>query len=252
MAFGARAAILGQRCGLSRHLQGGDRSSSRRGALSRLHRYLAHQGQLPQRALLRRAQWPQADHRVVLERLSRHGPASRRRRGDGGSAPRRRRRIGRHAQHRRQHPLSRRSRGRACRPSRQAGRAAVHQRLRLERGGAVDARQAASRLRDLLGRAQPRLDDRRHSHVGLREARVPPQRPRASRAIAARRRPRNAQADRVRKRLFDGRRRRPDRRDLRPRRPLWRADLSRRSPRRRHVRRARRRHFGARRRSPTA
>ena len=32
--------------------------------------------------------------------------------------------------------------------------------------------------------------------------------------------PGRAQADRVRERLFDGRRRRPDRRDLRPRRQL--------------------------------
>ena len=45
-------------------------------------------------------------------------------------------------------------------------------RLRLERGGAVDARQAASRLRDLLGRAQPRLDDRRASRARGCEKRV--------------------------------------------------------------------------------
>ena len=38
-------------------------------------------------------------------------------------------------------------------------------RLRLERGGAVDARQAAARLHHLLGRAQPRLDDRRHQEL---------------------------------------------------------------------------------------
>ena len=46
-------------------------------------------------------------------------------------------------------------------PPRQGRRAALHLRLRVERGGAVDARQAAARLRHLLGRAQPRLDDRR-------------------------------------------------------------------------------------------
>ena len=58
---------------------------------------------------------------------------------------------------------------------------------------------------------------------------------------------RSAQADRVRKRLFDGRRRRPDRGDLRPRRQIWRDHLSRRGSCGRHVRRARRRHFRARR-----
>ena len=59
--------------------------------------------------------------------------------------------------------------------------------------------------------------------------------------------PDDAQADRVRERLFDGRRHRPDRRDLRPRRQIWRAHLSRRGPCGRHVRRARRRHLRARR-----
>jgi 5-aminolevulinate synthase len=63
-------------------------------------------------------------------------------------------------------------------------RAAVHLGLRLERGGAVDARQAAARLHHLLRRAEPRLDDRRHPQLGLREARLPPQRPRPSRGAA--------------------------------------------------------------------
>ncbi len=49
--------------------------------------------------------------------------------------------------------------------------------------------------------------------------------------------PDDAQADRLRERLFDGRRHRPDPRDLRPRRQVQRAHLSRRGPRRRHVRR---------------
>ena len=136
-------------------------------------------------------------------------------------------------------------------PPRQGRRSALHLRLRLERGGAVDARQAAARLRDLLGRTQPRLDDRRHQELRLRKARVPPQRPRSSRGAACRRGPRDAQADRVRERLFDGRRHRPDRRDLRPCRQVQRAHLSRRGPCGRHVRRSWRRHFGARRQSPT-
>ncbi len=48
--------------------------------------------------------------------------------------------------------------------------------------------------------------------------------------------------------LLDGRRYRPDRHDLRSRRPVWRDDLSRRGARGRHVRPARRRRGGARRR----
>ena len=107
--------------------------------------------------------------------------------------------------------------------------------------------QAAAGLRDLLRRAEPRQHDRRHPQFGLREARVPPQRRRASRRTARRRRSRHAQADRLRKRLFDGWRRRPDPRDLRPGRQVQRADLYRRSPRGRHVRPARRRHFRTRR-----
>jgi glyoxylase-like metal-dependent hydrolase (beta-lactamase superfamily II) len=63
---------------------------------------------------------------------------------------------------------------------------------------------------------------------------------------ARRRRSRDAQADRLRERLFDGRRRRADRRDLRSGRQVQRAHLSRRGPRRRHVRPARRRHRRAR------
>ena len=39
----------------------------------------------------------------------------------------------------------------------------------------VDAGQATSRLHHLLGRAQSRLDDRRHPQFGLREAGVPAQ-----------------------------------------------------------------------------
>ncbi|MGY3078775.1 hypothetical protein ACVWZZ_005183 [Bradyrhizobium sp. LM6.10] len=60
--------------------------------------------------------------------------------------------------------------------------------------------------------------------------------------------PEPAQADRLREPLFDGRRYRPARKNLRSRREVRRDDLCRRSPRRRHVRPARRRHRRARRR----
>ena len=151
--------------GLRPHLQIRDRAPSRRGPLSRVHRHPADKGHFPQRALLRR-QRPQADHRLVLERLSLHGPAPERDRGDGKGAARSRRRIRRHPQHQRQHPLSHRARGRACRAC-TARKAALlfTSRLCLERGGAVDARQAASGVRDLLGRTQPRVDDRRDQEL---------------------------------------------------------------------------------------
>ena len=69
---------------------------------------------------------------------------------------------------------------------------------------------------------------------------------------AARRPRRRAEADRLRERLFDGRRHRRHRRDLRPRRPLRRDDLYRRGACRRHVRRRGRRHRPARRGRATA
>ena len=66
------------------------------------------------------------------------------------------------------------------------------------------------------------------------------------RELLAGRRPRAGQADRLRIGLFDGRRRRADQGDRRPRRGVRRPDLYRRSPCRGHVRPARRRHRRAR------
>ena len=83
---------------------------------------------------------------------------------------------------------------------------------------------------------------------GCERVDVPPQRHRASRRAAARRRPEPAEADRLREPLFDGRRRRAAREDLRSRRAIWRDDLCRRGSCGRHVRPARRRHRRARRR----
>jgi len=111
----------------------GDRAASFGRPLPCFHRHPAQQGHVPQRALLCRAQRAQADHGVVLERLSGDGTASDRHRSDGRGAARRWRRIRRHPQHRRQHPLSRRAGGRTGRPSRQGRRAAVHLGLCLER-----------------------------------------------------------------------------------------------------------------------
>src|SRR3990167_10417600 len=58
---------------LQRYFRTRDRPAARRGTLPRLHRHPAQQGRLPERTLLCRAQWAEADHRVVLERLSGDG-----------------------------------------------------------------------------------------------------------------------------------------------------------------------------------
>ena len=100
-------------------------------------------------------------------------------------------------------------------------------------------RAAAAGLPDPVGRAQPRLDDRRAPRRGLREADLPPQRPGPSRAAAGGAAAGAAEAGGVRGRLLDGRRFRPGGRGLRAGAALWRADLSRRGARGRHVRRAR-------------
>ena len=137
---------------------------------------------------------------------------------------------------------------RTGRSARQASRAAVHLGLRLEPDRHCDHREADSELPDPVGRAQPQFDDRRHPPVRLRAPGVPPQRHGASRGIAARRRSRPAEADRLREPVFDGRRYRAAGQDLRSRRALRRDDLCRRGSRGRHVRSARRRHRRARRR----
>ena len=84
-----------------------------------------------------------AGDRLVLERLSRHGPAPQRARGHARGARPVRRRCRRHPQHLRHQPLPRAARARAGRPARQGGGAAVHLRLRLELGGTGHARLAA-------------------------------------------------------------------------------------------------------------
>ena len=110
-------------------------------------------------------------HRLVLQRLSRHGPAPGRARRHARGDRHGRRRLRRHAQHLRHHALSRRARGRARRPARQGSGAAVHLGLRRQRRDAGDAAQAAARRRHLLRREEPRLDDRRHPPRRRAEAR---------------------------------------------------------------------------------
>ena len=161
------------------------------------------------RASSRRRERPR-DHHLVLQRLSRHGPApegDRRHAGHGRAAGRRRRR---HAQYFGHQPAAGRARALARRPAPQGSGAGLHLGLRLQRGGDLDHRAADAGLRDLLRPAQPRLDDPGRAPVGHAEAHLPAQRRRAS-ARAARRRPRKRPKLIVlRVGLFDGRRRRAD------------------------------------------
>ncbi len=130
-------------------------------------------------------------------------------------------------------------------PARQGIGARLHLRLRVERNRHRHAGAAVARLPGAVRCRQPQFDDRGRAPVRPGEGGVPPQRPRPSRGAAARGR-RAAQARRVRERLFHGRRRRADPRDLRSGRALRRHDLSRRGARGRHLRPARRRHRRAR------
>jgi 5-aminolevulinate synthase len=113
---------------------------------------------------------------------------------------------------------------------------AVHVGLRVQRGGAVDARQAASRLRHLLGRTEPRVDDRGHPLVGC-EKRVFRHNDLAHLEELLRAEdpdtPKLIAFESVYSMDGDVA---PDRLDLRPGRHVQRADLSRRSARGRHVR----------------
>ena len=205
-------------------------------------------GQLPGRQALHAGRRP-AHHRVVLQRLPRHGPAPGRARRHARGARSGRRRLGRHAQHLRHLALPRRARARARRPARQGSGAAVHVGLRRQRHHAGDAAEAAARLRHLLRREEPRLHDRRHPQRRRREAiwrnndladleaKLQPVRARC------------AQDHRLRVRLLHGRADGADRRHLRPGAEIRRAHLSRRGargrplrPARRRPRRARRRH----------
>ena len=179
---------------------------------------------------------------LVLERLPRHGPASEGRGRDGRDRRADGHRGRRHAQYRRHQSSADRARARTRRAARQAGRAGLHLGLRLERDRHFHDRKTAAELPAALRRAQPQFHDRGRAQVRHRKAGLAPQRHGASRAIAARGRPRPAETDPVRKPVLDGRRRRAAASHLRSRRALRRVDLCRRGSRGRHVRAAWRRH----------
>ena len=156
-----------------------------RAALPGLRRSRAHRRPLPARHLACAA-GPARGRDLVLQRLSRHGPAPEgdRRHGRDRDADGHRRR--RHPQHRRHQPSAGRARARARRPARQGGGAGLHLRLCLQRDRHLDHRQAHPELPDPVGRLQPQFDDRGRAARRLREADLPPQRSRASRRAAAR------------------------------------------------------------------
>jgi 5-aminolevulinate synthase len=87
--------------------------------------------------------------------------------------------------------------------------------LCVELGRPVDARQPFQERGHPVGCAQSRLDDRRHPPFPRRQGDLEAQRCRRPRPETGGRRPRPAEDRRLRKRLFDGWRHRPDRRDPR-------------------------------------
>ena len=126
------------------------------------------------------------DHRLVLQRLSRHGPASRRSRGDARRDREGRRRRRRHAQHLGHDALSCDAGARARRAAQQAGGARLHLGLCRQRSGARHPGEPDAELRRALRRAQPRLDDPRHPPRPHREADLQSQRPGRSRSASPR------------------------------------------------------------------
>ena len=106
---------------------------------------------------------------LVLERLSRHGPASEsdRRHGRDRDPDGHRRR--RHPQHRRQQSSAGRARARARRSAPQGSGAGFHLRLRLQRDRYLHAREADAELPDPFGCPEPQFDDRGRAPGAVRE-----------------------------------------------------------------------------------
>ena len=107
---------------------------------------------------------------LVLQRLSRHGPAPQGDRRHGRCRRPHGHRRRRHPQYRRHQSSAGRAGARARRPARQAGRAGVHLRLCLEPDRHPDHRQAVAQLPAAVRRAQPQFHDRGRAPVRLREA----------------------------------------------------------------------------------
>ena len=141
---------------------------------------------------------------LVLERLSRHGPASEGDRRHGGDRDPHGHRRRRHPQYRRQQSSAGRARARTRRPAPQGSRAGVHLRLRLERDRHLDLGPADAELPHSVRCLEPQLDDRGHA-PGATEKQIFRHNDMAHlEAAAGRGRSGAAEADRVREPLFDG------------------------------------------------
>jgi hypothetical protein len=141
-------------------------SPARRTALPRVCRSRAHGRAFPTRNIAFAGR-PASGRDLVLERLSRHGPALEGDRRHGRNRHPHGRRRGGHSQHFRYQPSAGRTGARARRPARQGSGAGLHLGGRLQRNRHRDHRRAASKLREPLGRLEPQFDDRGRAAGGV-------------------------------------------------------------------------------------
>ncbi len=184
----------------------------------------------------------------MLERLSRHGPASGGAGGDGGGIAGVGRRRRRHPQHLRQQPFPRAAGARACRSAWARSGADLHLGLCRQRGGAVDPGARDARHGGIVRCAEPCLDDRRASATAAPKSTssattIPATWPICS-PISMPGGPSSSASSRSIRWMAISRR---SASIVRRRRAIWRDDLSRRGPCGRALRSARRRHRRARR-----
>jgi hypothetical protein len=189
---------------------------------------------------------------VVLQRLSRHGPAPQGVGGNVGGAEPNRSRRRRHPQHLGHQPRLCAARTRTRGVARTRGGLSLYLGLCRQRGSLIDVGGQHARHGRVVGRDEPCLDDRRYPQQSGRAADLPPQRHRTPGGAPRRGARGSAEIGVLRIGLFNGWRHRTNQRDLRCSRSVRRDDLSRRGARGGALRRPWRRHFRARRRLAAA